>query len=188
MVNVGSQIPFNLHNQVLPELSHTLSRSTSGSLDIYHNNRSDQDPYHQLLHYPYPHPINYQQPSPTASPSPSPKRRHFSPLPNSRSPSPVYGEFDGFKRTPILGLRLVTFEETRKPEGVTHVEAASTNNDASGMGLKLNRHDPDKDHGDDDQEETPRPRPTLTAPGQLQESIRVCSSFPSRLSLIRKSG
>ncbi|KAF9552575.1 hypothetical protein CPC08DRAFT_714494 [Agrocybe pediades] len=44
MVNVASPIPFNLHNQVLPkEQSYSTSRSTSCSMDGYHDER-----YHPL--------------------------------------------------------------------------------------------------------------------------------------------
>ncbi|KAH9482109.1 hypothetical protein JR316_0004204 [Psilocybe cubensis] len=50
MVNVASQIPFNLHNQVLPEPQQSVSRSTSRSFDGQHDRRryadySDFSPY-----------------------------------------------------------------------------------------------------------------------------------------------
>ncbi|RDB20039.1 hypothetical protein Hypma_013102 [Hypsizygus marmoreus] len=104
MVNVASQIPFNLHNQVLlPEGHHTLSRTASGSMDFfnhdaedYHRERYSSQPYRQ----PYP-----PQPYPryTTSTSPGPYEGH------SRSGSP---DRDSKPKT-ILNVRLVGFVDRR---------------------------------------------------------------------------
>lgn len=100
MVNVGSQIPFNLHNKVIPpENHHTISRSTSGSFDLY--SHSDGD---------FGQPAQYQQPdlpNPYAQFSTS---YSYNDVANrSRSGS---REREG-KINPILNVRLVGFVDRR---------------------------------------------------------------------------
>ncbi|KAF8627947.1 hypothetical protein AX17_006100 [Amanita inopinata Kibby_2008] len=103
MVNIASQIPFNLHNRVLLEESFTNSRSGSRSVDIY-NTHGYED----------------------GSDSRRRRRRrssHFSPLtPLGSRPASVYGEVvytrasspdsayrQAMHREPILNVRLVGY-------------------------------------------------------------------------------
>jgi hypothetical protein len=98
MVNIGSQIPFNLHNQVLPrERNHTISRSNSGSFDYYNQSGGD-----------YGRPTQHQQPYPRFSTSHSPGR-YGDVATQSRSGS---REREA-KPKPILNIRLVGFVDRR---------------------------------------------------------------------------
>lgn len=107
MVNIGSALPFNLHNKQRPEYHHNLSRSASMDIfgpDPYQNNQSS---------YGNGNGTTYQQPTPMAAPSLDYFNQRTS---RSRSPSPVYGEYDEFNRRPnpnppLLGVRLVPLDE-----------------------------------------------------------------------------
>ncbi|TFK74508.1 hypothetical protein BDN72DRAFT_893183 [Pluteus cervinus] len=149
MVNVNSPLPFNLHNRVRQGSNHrhTLSRSTSGSLDIF-----GVDPYH------HPTPIVYNQPSPTASPSPSPRGN----LSKSRSQSPVEGECSESRRHsqnyPILGLRLVHLDEVRSESTHAATSPSSDEEDAE-LQLRLAKEALELER----LSETPRARPTIPA-------------------------
>ncbi|KAG5642965.1 hypothetical protein DXG03_001813 [Asterophora parasitica] len=90
MVNVGSRIPFNLHNQVIPpETNHTLSRSASGYFD---------DDYGGTYH---PQPALYPQ---FTTPDPFDHDSYYS---RSR-----HAEHDG-NSNPILDVKLVGYVSRR---------------------------------------------------------------------------
>lgn len=101
MVNVGSKIPFNLHNQTLPpEVNHTISRSASGSLDPYNYPTEDYD---QPTHHQHTYPTNsYPRFSISRSPGP-----YGDVLRSSRSGSRER------ETKPILNIRLVGFVDRR---------------------------------------------------------------------------
>ncbi|KAG6827432.1 hypothetical protein H0H92_011811 [Tricholoma furcatifolium] len=94
MVNVVSQIPFNLHNQVLPPEHHSLPRDPSGEFDNYDDGEgyfprrphARRGPYHRF----------------TTSASPDPYNN------GSRSSSP-----ERQPPTPILNVRLVGYVDRR---------------------------------------------------------------------------
>ncbi|KAF8076971.1 hypothetical protein FPV67DRAFT_1473408 [Lyophyllum atratum] len=100
MVNVGSQIPFNLHNQLLPpEVNHTQSRSVSGALGYF----DGTDEYGPGVYYPQPYPPD---PYPRFTDSPGPYD-HLSHSSRSRSLD------DHSHSKTILNVRLVGFVDRR---------------------------------------------------------------------------
>lgn len=119
MVNVGSQIPFNLHNRVLPpEVNHTLSRSTSGTMDYF----GTMDEYGaEVYSQPY-----RSTPQPRFSASPG---RYKTLSPPSRSSS---RERDPDAKT-ILNVKLVGYVDRRgrtaqrkQPDAAVDLESDST--------------------------------------------------------------
>ncbi|KAF5369721.1 hypothetical protein D9615_010156 [Tricholomella constricta] len=103
MVNVGSRIPFNLHNQLLPpEPNHTLSRSASGTMHYF----DATDDYGAGMYYaqPYP-PAPYPRFTTSASPDPYDHTPH-----SSRSGSLERGANNTHS---ILNVRLVGFVDRR---------------------------------------------------------------------------
>ncbi|GLB34386.1 hypothetical protein LshimejAT787_0112700 [Lyophyllum shimeji] len=101
MVNVGSQIPFNLHNQVLPpEVNHTQSRPASGTPEYF----TDTDEYAPGMYYQHP----YRSPHARFTTSPSPEPYDYLSHP-SRPRSP---DGDSNSKT-ILNVRLVGFVDRR---------------------------------------------------------------------------
>ncbi|KAF8967538.1 hypothetical protein BDZ97DRAFT_1803853 [Flammula alnicola] len=101
MVNVASQIPFNLHNQVIPveNSKHSNSRSVSASEDKQYGQRQ---PYPS-----YGNPYGHAPPSRSRSRSLGPQ---VGPSHGTRSQSPTSVQP---KPTPILNLRLVGYMDTR---------------------------------------------------------------------------
>lgn len=162
-MNVNSRIPFNLHNRVLPpEIHQTLSRSTSGSLDMF-NDSHHHDHYH--THSPL-----YNQVSPLPSSSPSP-RRGFS---RSRSNSPGFSDEDS-RQKPILNVRLVGFAETRV--GRTRARRSSSKEVASlGLDLGLDN-STTKSPPDLGLSTTPRPHIITSKPGPHPHYSQVNSLF-----------
>lgn len=122
MVNVASQIPFNLHNQVLPKThSQSSSRSASGSFDPYYdhgyhdfyaNNREIARFRKQMSKY------NHGLGRLRSVSPPSGFSGHHSqdPLtgpssPRTRSPSPSADDLTSPAR--LLNIRLVGYSDTR---------------------------------------------------------------------------
>lgn len=111
MVNVASQIPFNLHNTVLPPSRSygSVSRSTSGSLDQHPHNHNYQIDYSK-------HDTGHQQDFYDSA---------FNDRSRSASPSsdPIVGTSSHTKclsqtSTPILNVRLVGYtDDMTKPRG-----------------------------------------------------------------------
>ncbi|KAG5649661.1 hypothetical protein H0H81_002601, partial [Sphagnurus paluster] len=103
MVNVGSRIPFNLHNQVIPpEVNHTLSRTASGTLQYF----DATDEYGPGMFYPYPQPYPPAlYPRFTTSSSPD----SYDQLPHSAR---CIDEQDPNAKT-ILNVKLVGFVDRR---------------------------------------------------------------------------
>ncbi|KDR84495.1 hypothetical protein GALMADRAFT_237385 [Galerina marginata CBS 339.88] len=120
MVNVASHIPFNLHNQVIPQEHHSISRSASGSVDafdgqhrhpraLYPDFYSNQDTNRHQQHnpqaissYPFGDPPRSRSPSPSSGlpAGPSTGTRSWAQI--SEQP----------KATPILNVRLVGYTDT----------------------------------------------------------------------------
>lgn len=120
MVNVNSQLPFNLHNRVLSNLDPSSSRSASLSTSPSHTKQNGRAPpttshpsnahrpshHHLHTHLVYSTPVHSKPPSPARHPSPTSSR------PPSPSPAhPAEGEqaedMEVFTRNPILNVRLV---------------------------------------------------------------------------------
>ncbi|KAG6830424.1 hypothetical protein H0H87_008172 [Tephrocybe sp. NHM501043] len=94
MVNVGSQIPFNLHNQTLPpEVNHSLSRNASDYLDYFDSNDDYGYGNARTNHRQQPYPPD---PYPRFTTSVSPERSSTRSKSIEREPP-----------TPILNVRLV---------------------------------------------------------------------------------
>ncbi|CAA7269819.1 unnamed protein product [Cyclocybe aegerita] len=118
MVNVASQIPFNLHNQVIPEQPQH-SRSASGSVEP-----QEDDPYapstisdfyanRDSARYRRRGPFgtsNYGYHEPTTRSSSVAGDDEAGPSPRSRAPSII---IEQPKPTPILNVRLVGYTDTR---------------------------------------------------------------------------
>lgn len=120
MVNVASQIPFNLHNQVLPESQQSMSRSASRSIDGQYDRRyyanatysefySIRDADHQRQRDDYGTLGNiYGRRTTGRSLSPSNLRAAESSVFQSRSDIAEQS-----KPTPILNVRLVGYTDTQ---------------------------------------------------------------------------
>lgn len=120
MVNVASQIPFNLHNQVLPESQQSMSRSTSRSIDGQHDRRyyanaaySEFSPYRDADRRQQRDDYGtlgniYGQRTTSRSLSPSNLRAAESSIFPSRSDTAEQA-----RPTPILNVRLVGYTDTR---------------------------------------------------------------------------
>jgi hypothetical protein len=124
MVNVASQIPFNLHNTILPPSRSygSVSRSPSGSSDYHPRNRNYQTDYSK-------HGIGHRQ------------NFYISALNDrSRSESPSSGPIVGPSSrttpttTPILNVRLVGYsDDMTKPRGRTLSRSTDIHNLTHGM-------------------------------------------------------
>ena len=122
MVNVASQIPFNLHNTVLPPSRSygSVSRSTSGSLDQHPHDHNYQIDYSK-------HDTSHQQNFYGST---------FNDRSRSSSPSsdPIVGTSSHTKclsqtSTPILNVRLVGYTDNMtKPRGRTLSRSTDTRN------------------------------------------------------------
>ncbi|TFK33257.1 hypothetical protein BDQ12DRAFT_727892 [Crucibulum laeve] len=155
MVNVGSQIPFNLHNRPLPPDSlHSISRSTSVSFDMSSDHLA---------------PGQYRRPympatQPYAQPSYLDSHELIAGGLRERSNSPVQGAAMLPKANPILNVRLVGFQESHR--GRTRERTAQP----TGLPLKLSSA---VDHYIDSSEDdvaTPRAEhPSFVAPVKVAE-------------------
>jgi len=106
MVNIGSKVPFNLHNRVLPpERSETLSRSASGSLDL--TEYSDLVEYTAATYKRHHRERRRAEMAKHASPH-LPSYDHDGYHSRPRSVSPVVGIQPRYP--PILNTRLVGFK------------------------------------------------------------------------------
>jgi hypothetical protein len=180
MVNVNSQIPFNLHNQtVSPGINPSSSRSTSMSTNRYAFHDSTTNPVNQYRQNPYPNVlITPVDSSPSSRPSRQP----------SRSPSPFVGENDAviYPRNPILNVRLVGASSGSGESGRTgraRERVGDTENkepNTTGLGLDLGIKIPhDVGRGEDDLDATPRPHGGSNQPDQIDTKVRFDHfSFP----------
>ncbi|KAF9463678.1 hypothetical protein BDZ94DRAFT_1258274 [Collybia nuda] len=136
MVNVNSQIPFNLHNQVIPpENHHTISRSTSGSFDFYNHSNSD-----------FSRPVQYQLPDPSNSYTRFSVSHSYDDVAHaswSRSGSRERGR--DTKTNPILNVRLVGFVDRRGRSGQ---RTSDSNLDVGSDGTVRTSHMPSTRPGD----------------------------------------
>lgn len=102
MVNIGSQIPFNLHNQVLPpKIDHSLSRIASSTSDYFDSSGGFSEGINYRQSYP---PAPYRSFTISASPDlySDRSRSRSKSMDQEREPS-----------TRILNVRLVSFVDRR---------------------------------------------------------------------------
>ena len=124
MVNVASQIPFNLHNTVLPPARSygSVSRSTSGSIDQHPRDHNYQTDYskHGIGHQRNFYVSAYNDRSRSASPS----------------SGPSHTKYVSQTSTPILNVRLVGYADNMtKSRGRTLSRSTDTHNITHGTTL-----------------------------------------------------